>query len=718
MIKRFNSILLVCLFSIFFILTSCNISIKKDDETKEENNNTNESTNDNETQNDNYYIITFKDYDGKILKTNSIKEGDLPSYNELNPKRENDEEYSYVFSGWIPTIEKVNADTTYTATYTRKELPYNVTIDLNGGSTFSTKLQFKTDKVTKDLLPFDLEKEDYLFKGYEVDNVLVFDEFGNAVSDFTETANMTFKAKWILYKDTKYIVEHYLQNIDDNNYPKIPYEVDTLTGKNDTLTNALAKTYQGFTSPSINQVNISSDGSTIIKLYYTRNSYSLTTIINDEDAGSIKNVSGIYKYGQTIKIEGKANDHYTFHGWYKDKILYSPFDTFDYEMEASNVVLEAICTINSYQIIVYNNARGVKISGISSGYKYEYNKEITLTATNIPSGHIIYFERSDGEVYVGDNYVFNVPGENITITVSFRPYTRDNNKIYFGSYPQRLVDEDNNKDLIDELNALASDKAWISYDYYLKDQISDYMCYIDIDYDNNGTYDYRGVYFTKYRTYNISNINPIKDNTYQDDNGYFINTKYWFSYDPIEWDILNEKDGKALIIANLILDSQEYCNYDLSDPTEHNGGIGYSNNYELSNIRKWLNDYFYNHAFNSLEKSIIEKTTVDNSASSTASNDNIYACNNTKDCIFLLSYKEATTYYKDNQKRKTQGTDYAKCQGLCTLSGELGNIWWLRSPYYSLNGEVSRVNNYGSCTNYSSVTVTRNGVRPACYITL
>ena len=35
MIKRFNSILLVCLFSLLFILTSCNTSFKKDDETND-----------------------------------------------------------------------------------------------------------------------------------------------------------------------------------------------------------------------------------------------------------------------------------------------------------------------------------------------------------------------------------------------------------------------------------------------------------------------------------------------------------------------------------------------------------------------------------------------------------------------------------------------------------------------------------------------------------
>ena len=684
-----------------------------------ETNNDNQGNNGNETKEDNYFIITFKDYDGSVLQTESIKEGETPTYNESEPTRDNDEDYSYTFNGWIPTLGIVTANTTYTATYLKTELPYTITIDLNGGSSLETKLQFKTDKVTKDILPFDLVMEDYLFKGYELNNVLVFDENGNTISDFIESSNMTFKAKWILYKDTEYKVEHYLQNLDDNNYPLTPYETETLIGKNDTLTNAVAKSYIGFTSHTIEQVNINSDGSTVIKLYYTRNSYRLTVINNDATAGSIKDVSGLYKYGQTIKFEGKANEHYTLIGWKKNGTYFTISKSFDYEMEASNIVFEAVFTIHKYEISLKNNASGVRVSGITIGQRYSYNEEITLTATNIPEGHVLCFERSDGEFYVGDSYVFHVPDEEITITVSFRPYTREDKKIYFGSYPQTLVHEDTNADLINELNTLSGDKTWTSYKYYIKDEVSDYMYYVDIDYDNNGTYDYRGVYFTKYRNHYISKgVNSSPDNSYQDDNGYVINTKYWFSYDPIEWDILSEKDGKALIIANLLLDSQEYYNNYTNEETQHNGQMGYSNNYELSNIRKWLNDNFYNSAFNSLEKSLIEKTTVDNSSSSTTSNENTYACNNTEDYMFLLSYEEATTYYHANKQRQTQGTDYAKCQGLLTNSPSLANMWWLRSPYNNSGWGVLRVDYFGTVEGHSAVNQTKTGIRPACYIIL
>lgn len=745
--KKYSSIfVLISVFIVLFSLSSCKLSFStnnnqaetnndqtetnngqvetNNDQTETDNdqaetNNDSQGNNGNEKKEDNYFIITFKDYDGSVLQTESIKEGETPTYNESEPTRDNDEDYSYTFNGWIPTLGKVTANTTYTATYLKTELPYTITIDLNGGSSLETKLQFKTDKVTKDILPFDLVMEDYLFKGYELNNVLVFDENGNTIADFIESSNMTFKAKWILYKDTEYKVEHYLQNLDDDNYPLTPYETETLIGKNDTLTNAVAKSYIGFTSPTIEQVIINSDGSTVIKLYYTRNSYRLTVKNNDATAGSIKDVSGIYKYGQTIKFEGKANEHYTLIGWKKNDTYFTISKSFDYEMEASNIVFEAVFTIHKYEISLKNNASGVRVSGITIGQRYSYNEEITLTATNIPEGHVLCFERSDGEFHVGDSYVFHVPDEEITITVSFRPYTREDKKIYFGSYPQTLVHEDTNADLINELNTLSGNKTWTSYKYYIKDEVSDYMYYVDIDYDNNGTYDYRGVYFTKYRNSYISKgENSSPDKSYQDDNGYVINTKYWFSYDPIEWDILSERDGKALIIANLLLDSQEYYNNYTNEETLHNGQTGYSNNYELSNIRKWLNDNFYNSAFNSLGKSLIVKTIVDNSSSSTTSNENAYACNNTEDYMFLLSYKEATTHYHANKQRQTQGTDYAKCQGLLTKSSNVANMWWLRSPYNNSGDGVLRVDYSGTVESHSPVNQTKAGIRPACYIIL
>ena len=597
---------IMIVFLSLFMMTSCGNSSGKDSEIGQSTivPTTESTTPDNptDTTNEKYYTVTFKDYDGTVLQTSEMKEGSTPSYNGVNPTRNSDENFSYTFYRWIPSISKVTEDVVYTATYST-----------------------------------------------------------------TAIAN-----------DVSFKVEHYLQNVDGT-YPTTPYEIDNKSGVGLTTLGyaSIIKIYEGFYCVEYNnprtpkQFDINSDGSTVIKLHYSRVSRSVTLNTNNENAGTVTG-SGWYKYGEEITITAQTNLGYTFNGWYKNNELYTENASFEYEVEASDVTFEARYTPNKYKITIDNQAEGVMISGITSGNSYEYNTQITLTAVDIPSDKKLVWYFNDVAVAYGNNsYSFYVPSKDITIkliladTLNDIAYTRDENKIYFGTYPQTKVTDNT---LISELNTLAgslptsSNKAnWTDYNYYISSSVTSFMYYQDIDYDNNGIYDYRGVYFTSYRPHYYS---YSSSNSYQDDNGYTRNTVYWFTYDPIEWNILTESSGKALIIANLILDSQDYYPNSSSSSFSHNGGEGYANNYELSNIRKFLNDNFYNTAFNDLQKELIEITEVDNSASSTASSSNGYACNNTNDKMFLLSYKEVTTYYTSDSARTAKGSDYAKCQGL------------------------------------------------------
>ena len=290
--------------------------------------------------------------------------------------------------------------------------------------------------------------------------------------------------------------------------------------------------------------------------------------------------------------------------------------------------------------------------------------------------------------------------------------------IYFGNYPQTEIKDET---LIMELNKKAGTLPnkentynWIDYDYYVRGKIKSYMYYIDIKLDGNK---YRGVYFTRYRPYDTT----TDSNTYQDNNGYSIKTTYWFKYEKVKWNILKTENGKALIVSDLILDSQDYYYSESlrSDATDYQGNTTtstvYANNYMYSHIREWLNETFYDATFNASEKGIIETTTVDNSAATTSSGSNIYACSNTNDKMFLLSYQDYTTYSVLSGTTALQGTDYAKSQGLYVSSGNSYN--WLRSPFNVVNYRAMRVGNNGNIGN-SSVYDTSTGVRAACWINL
>jgi len=64
-----------------------------------------------------YYTIIWKNWDGSILKTQTVDKGTKPSYSGT-PTRPSDSNYTYTFKGWSPTIVAANANATYTAQYT------------------------------------------------------------------------------------------------------------------------------------------------------------------------------------------------------------------------------------------------------------------------------------------------------------------------------------------------------------------------------------------------------------------------------------------------------------------------------------------------------------------------------------------------------------------------------------------------------------------------
>ena len=289
-------------------------------------------------------------------------------------------------------------------------------------------------------------------------------------------------------------------------------------------------------------------------------------------------------------------------------------------------------------------------------------------------------------------------------------YTREDNKIYFGSYPQTEVSDEG---LIEALTEKAGELptsenpgAWTSYKYYVNTKAKDFMWYVDME---QGGEKYRGVYFTSYRNANPTADLDGTDYTWQDENGYRTNTVYWFKYEPVAWTILKENDGKATLICDMVLDSQSY---------DYDGQT--ANNYKNSTIRAWLNNEFYNTAFDQLQKGLILLSKVDNSLSSTGYNVNNYTCTNTEDYVYLLSRKEYKTYFGDSQEYKG-ATDYALSQGVCTynmdkIEPDKGN-WWLRTPATRAEYFAMYVKRLGA-DNHTTTYDTDIGVVPVIQITL
>lgn len=421
------------------------------------------------------------------------------------------------------------------------------------------------------------------------------------------------------------------------------------------------------------------------------------------------NYSMFMNYGDNILYPLITRDGYTFTGWYSNDVLYDSA-TFDLK---EKLTLEAKWEPNKYFVTV-SNTTDLEINSIDS--EISCGETVTLKASNIISGYLVAWKRSDGDFYLGEEYSFDMTPYDVNITVITNYYIRNGNTIYFGSYPSKLIEDD---DIISQLNLMAGKTPtpanlynWNDYNYYIANEVTSYMYYQDLDIDNDGLNDYRGVYFRQYRPYKCDLSSNI-DNSYQDNNGYLVNTIYWFKYEPISWSIINEKSGKAMIIADVIIDTQEYYSSVNDETFEHNDGTGYANNYALSNLRKWLNEKFYTDAFSSLQRSMIKDVEVDNSPASTKRSTNDYSCINTNDKIFLQSYYE---YYSNDLPydfmKNIPSTDYAKAQGLIKENYDTTYYWWLRSP------SGSNANNVIIARTSQEAVNNIYGIRPVCYIQL
>lgn len=311
--------------------------------------------------------------------------------------------------------------------------------------------------------------------------------------------------------------------------------------------------------------------------------------------------------------------------------------------------------------------------------------------------------------------------------------------VKFGSYPQTWVKEENVVWALNEqagaLPSAENSQNWISYEYYKGNTNDvDYMWYQDVTHEGK---QYRGVYFDYPRPYANGGMYGNGDNIYSylDENGYMRELTYWFAFEELEWTVLEEKDGKALLLCKDIIDSQNY--YPLEDNRTVDGATVYANNYAESYIRQWLNDSFYKTAFTATEQSKILTTLVNNGEESAwaCENDekeeNRYLCVDTNDKIFLLSKQEATSvaygftadaWTADNAKWK-KASDYALSQGCYVWKKSdseynRNSTWLLRSPSYQYNTHVACVNYDGRASDEAAVYQTSVGIVPAIWITL
>lgn len=133
------------------------------------------------------YTVTFKDYDGTILREEIIQEGHNATA-PTDPKRD-----GYEFVGWDGIYENVQKDTVLVALYEKlKGLEYTVTFNTNCDTIIENQI-IEVNELLEE--PIKLEKEGYTFIEWQLNNE-TFD-FNTPI-----TEDITIEALWQINQNT------------------------------------------------------------------------------------------------------------------------------------------------------------------------------------------------------------------------------------------------------------------------------------------------------------------------------------------------------------------------------------------------------------------------------------------------------------------------------------------------------------------------------------
>ena len=137
--------------------------------------------------------------------------------------------------------------------------------------------------------------------------------------------NVTYTATWSASGNTPYTVRHWQQNLVGNDYTEVVADRQDLTGATGSQTAATSKSYTGFTAKSFSQATIAADGSTVVDIYYDRQTFTITW--KDGDDQTIETDINV-RYGATPEYNGTTPTKtatpqytYTFNGNWSPTIV-------------------------------------------------------------------------------------------------------------------------------------------------------------------------------------------------------------------------------------------------------------------------------------------------------------------------------------------------------------------------------------------------------------
>ncbi|MFC1237826.1 InlB B-repeat-containing protein [Treponema vincentii] len=251
-------------------------------------------------------------------------------------------------------------------------LKHTVTFNLAGGN-----IGGKTDAITMTgtpgtpfTQPADPAKDGYNFSGW-LPSLPSSPVFPKADTEYT--------AQWTKDGNTPYKIEHYQQNIDDDDYTLVSADTQSLKGEAEALIAVARKHYEGFTfdhqEPSA--PTIAATGDTVVRVYYNRKEITLTFRLNGGIIGGKPDyVIGPGKFGKSFEPPIPTRDGYTPNGW-KPALPSPP------AFPAEDTIYTALWKANTYTV-TFDSKGGGSIPAQKVQYGSKISKPADPTA---PAGY-------------------------------------------------------------------------------------------------------------------------------------------------------------------------------------------------------------------------------------------------------------------------------------------------------------------------------------------
>ena len=314
-----------------------------------------------------YYTIRFINWNGEVLQSSQVVGGDMPAYDGITPIRPEDENYTYSFDGWSPTIVAATENADYTATYTSALREYLVTF-LNEDNTVISSKNYKYGETP--IAPADPVKQNTAEYTYS------FNGWDKAIAQVQ--GPQTYKATYTATKNSYTIT---WQNEDGSLIDQTTVEYGVVPTHAEPTKQATAEyiyTFAGWT-PVV--VAVTGDATYKATFTATKNSYTITW--QNEDGSLIDQTTveyGVVPTHAEPTKEATEEYTYTFTGWTPAVVAVTGDAT--YKATFSSVV-------NVYTITV--NAVNGQVLG---GGEYQYGTTTDLTA--IPNEGYVFDQWSDG----------------------------------------------------------------------------------------------------------------------------------------------------------------------------------------------------------------------------------------------------------------------------------------------------------------------------------